>query len=215
VSSRKSYTQKQRDKRIQKQVENLGGPKKITKPKTLKKAVGEAYERANIISRFPFSSGDKGSMLDMAGYKPASPEEKKTGLLQGTTGLFKENVPKQLRDRLKEEKVQKKEAGGEIAKPKKRPKKDPFRADKTEIINEEFSKKVAKQNEKAKKMEKGGEAVPSKYKGFSKLPEKVQQNIDPNLASKYEHGGSVKGKGGKMMCRGQGAAIKGGGFSIR
>lgn len=106
-----------------------------------------------------------------------------------------------------------KEAGGEIAKPKKRPKKDPFRADKTEIINEEFSKKVAKQN--AKKMEKGGEAVPSKYKGFSKLPEKVQQKINPNLASKYEYGGSVKGKGGKMMCRGQGAAIKGGGFSIR
>jgi len=213
VSSRKSYTQKQRDKRIQKQVENLGGPKKITKPKTLKKAVGEAYERANVIARFPFSSGDKGSMLDMAGYKPASSEEKKTALLKGTTGLFKENVPKQLRDRLKEEKVQKKEAGGEIAKPKKRPKKDPFRADKTKIINEEFSKKVAKQN--AKKMEKGGEAVPSKYKGFSKLPEKVQQKINPNLASKYEYGGSVKGKGSKMMCRGQGAAIKGGGFSIR
>ena len=213
MSSRKSYTQKQRDKRIQKQVENLGGPKKITEPKTLKKAVSEAYERANIIARFPFSSGDEGSMLDMAGYKPASPEEKKTGLLQGTTGLFKENVPKQLRDRLKEEKVQKKEAGGEIAKPKKRPKKDPFKADKTEIINEEFSKKVAKQN--AKKMEAGGEAVPSKFKGFSKLPEKVQQKIDPNLATKYEYGGSVKGKGGKMMCRGQGAAIKGGGFSIR
>lgn|GEM_PF-2667644 len=243
MSSRKSYTQKQRDKRIQKQVENLGGPKKITEPKTLKKAVSEAYERANIIARFPFSSGDEGSMLDMAGYKPASPEEKKTGLLQGTTGLFKENVPKQLRDRLKEEKVQKKEAGGEIAKPKKRPKKDPFKADKTEIINEEFSKKVARQNaknketgkanlknlpgskeslednddifKKVKKMKKGGEAVPSKYKGFSKLPKKVQQKINPNLASKYEYGGSVKGKGGKMMCRGQGAAIKGGGFSIR
>jgi hypothetical protein len=103
--------------------------------------------------------------------------------------------------------------GGDVAKPKMRPKS--LKADKTEIINEEFSKKVAKQNEKAKKMEKGGEAVPSKYKGFSKLPEKVQQKINPNLASKYEYGGSVKGKGGKMMCRGQGAAIKGGGFSIR
>jgi len=106
-----------------------------------------------------------------------------------------------------------KEKGGSVVKPKMRPKS--LKADKTEIINEEFSKKVAKQNEKAKKMEKGGEAVPSKYKGFSKLPEKVQQKINPNLASKYEYGGSVKGKGGKMMCRGQGAAIKGGGFSIR
>lgn len=105
------------------------------------------------------------------------------------------------------------EKGGSVPKPKMRPKS--LKADKTEIINEEFSKKVAKQNEKAKKMEKGGEAVPSKYKGFSKLPEKVQQKIDPNLASKYEYGGSVKGKGGKMMCRGQGAARAGKGFSIR
>ena len=105
----------------------------------------------------------------------------------------------------------KKKDGGDVAKPKMRP--ESLKADKTEIINEEFSKKVAKQN--AKKMEAGGEAVPSKFKGFSKLPEKVQQKIDPNLATKYEYGGSVKGKGGKMMCRGQGAAIKGGGFSIR
>ena len=109
--------------------------------------------------------------------------------------------------------ISKFEDGGDVAKPKMRPKS--LKADKTKIINEEFSKKVAKQNEKAKKMEKGGEAVPSKYKGFSKLPEKVQQKIDPNLASKYEYGGSVKGKGGKMMCRGQGAARAGKGFSIR
>ena len=135
----------------------------------------------------------------------------------------------------------KKKDGGDVAKPKMRPKS--LKADKTEIINEEFSKKVARQNaknketgkanlknlpgskeslkdnddifKKVKKMKKGGEAVPSKYKGFSKLPKKVQQKINPNLASKYKYGGSVKGKGGKMMCRGQGAAIKGGGFSIR
>jgi hypothetical protein len=66
------------------------------------------------------------------------------------------------------------------------------------------------------------DAVPPKFKGFSKLPEKVQQKIDPNLASKYEMGGKVEEygaggnvKGGKMGCRGMGAALRGGGFSIR
>lgn len=74
---------------------------------------------------------------------------------------------------------------------------------------------------KVKKMEGGGEAVPSKFKGFSKLPEGVQQKIDPKLASKYEYGGKVKkmkyggsAKGGKMSCRGMGKAIKGGGYTI-
>tara|TARA_R100000654_G_scaffold9026_2_gene20953 strand:+ start:117 stop:788 length:672 start_codon:yes stop_codon:yes gene_type:complete len=115
------------------------------------------------------------------------------------------------------EKVKAKEMkdGGNVPKPKMRPKKDPFRADKTVIINEDFSKAVAKANEeamkKAKKMEEGG-PVPAKFKGFSKLPEAVQEKMNPTLAKKFGEGGSVKGK---MMCRGRGAAIKGGGFSIR
>lgn len=74
---------------------------------------------------------------------------------------------------------------------------------------------------KVKEMKLGGEAVPSKFKGFSKLPEGVQQKIDPKLASKYEMGGKVekyggggKVKGGKMSCRGMGAAVKGGGYTI-
>ena len=118
------------------------------------------------------------------------------------------------------EKVKAKEMkdGGNVPKPKMRPKKDPFRADKTVIINEDFSKAVARANEeamkKAKKMEEGG-PVPAKFKGFSKLPEAVQEKMNPTLAKKFGEGGSVKGKGSKMMCRGRGAAIKGGGFSIR
>tara|TARA_R100000781_G_scaffold97966_1_gene61758 strand:- start:546 stop:1322 length:777 start_codon:yes stop_codon:yes gene_type:complete len=115
------------------------------------------------------------------------------------------------------EKVKAKEMkeGGNVPKPKMRPKKDQFRADKTVIINEDFSKAVAKANEeamkKAKKMEEGG-PVPAKFKGFSKLPEAVQEKMNPTLAKKFGEGGSVKSK---MMCRGRGAAIKGGGFSIR
>ena len=56
-------------------------------------------------------------------------------------------------------------------------------------------------------MEDGGEAVPAKFKGFSKLPESVQQKMDPDLAQKYEKGGAVG------SCRGMGAALRGGKFS--
>ena len=63
----------------------------------------------------------------------------------------------------------------------------------------------------------GGAVVPKKYKGFSKLPEKVQKKIDPNLAQKYEDGGVVRKKKGNSkktgVCRGAGAAIRGTRFS--
>ena len=39
----------------------------------------------------------------------------------------------------------------------------------------------------------GPTTVPNKYKGFSKLPEKVQQKISPKLAAKYAQGGLVRG----------------------
>ena len=35
-------------------------------------------------------------------------------------------------------------------------------------------------------------AVPSKFKGFSKLPEGVQEKISPKLAKKYKTGGMSK-----------------------
>ena len=35
----------------------------------------------------------------------------------------------------------------------------------------------------------GGEAVPNQYKGFSKLPENVQQKMNPALAKRYQQGG--------------------------
>ncbi len=34
--------------------------------------------------------------------------------------------------------------------------------------------------------------TPKKYKGFSKLPEAVQQKMDPEAAMKYMEGGAVK-----------------------
>ena len=76
-----------------------------------------------------------------------------------------------------------------------------------------------KRGGEVQKMEAGGAAVPKKYKGFSKLPEKVQQKIDSDLAQKYEDGGVVEKKKGKSkkssgaVCRGAGAAIRGTRFS--
>ena len=68
---------------------------------------------------------------------------------------------------------------------------------------------------KAKGMEGGGKAVPPKFKGFSKLPESVQQKMNPDLAEKFGMGGDVKGKKGKNICRGRGIARKGTGFTLR
>ena len=67
---------------------------------------------------------------------------------------------------------------------------------------------------KAQEMSGGGEPVPPKFKGFSKLPEEVQEKMDPKLATKFEFGGDVKGKKGRMMCRGMGIARKNKGFKI-
>ena len=99
----KSLEEKKRDERIQKQIEKLGGPKKPPKPKTLKQAASEQYKRARIIQQFPFTSQDKKSTLTRAGFKPATKDEQYTALIKGTVGLYKKNVPKELRDRLKYE----------------------------------------------------------------------------------------------------------------
>ena len=46
--------------------------------------------------------------------------------------------------------------------------------------------------------------VPSKYKGFSNLPEGVQQKIDPKLAKKYKTGGMRK-----AVLKARGGTFKG------
>ena len=68
---------------------------------------------------------------------------------------------------------------------------------------------------KAKEMETGGEAVPKKFKGFSKLPEAVQEKMDPTLAKRFEDGGPVKMGSGGGVCRGMGIARAGGKFKLR
>ena len=68
---------------------------------------------------------------------------------------------------------------------------------------------------KAKEMEAGGEAVPAKFKGFSKLPEEVQKKMDPALAERFEDGGPVKMGAGGGVCKGMGIARAGGKFKVR
>ena len=112
------------------------------------------------------------------------------------------------------------ELGGDVPVPKRRPKKDQFRADKTESLDKEFSKKVAKQNEKnmknVKKMEDGG-----LIGGQKKLDKNKDGKISGDDFAMMEYGGKVeeyggggKVKGGKMSCRGMGKALRGGGFKI-
>jgi len=133
--------------------------------------------------------------------------------------------------------IKKMKAGGDVVKPKAKPKnfkkivqkqkRDRAIADGDMTIGDfnemtpSMMQDFYKDASKVKKMVLGGEAVPSKFKGFSKLPEGVQQKIDPKLASKYEYGGKVKkmkyggsAKGGKMGCRCMGAALRGGGYTI-
>ena len=57
---------------------------------------------------------------------------------------------------------------------------------------------------------KMGGAIPSKYKGFSKLPESVQQKISPSLAKQYMMGGEAKGymHGGMAKNYGYGGMAK-------
>ena len=66
----------------------------------------------------------------------------------------------------------------------------------------------------SRRMEDGG-VVPAKFKGFSKLPEEVQQKMNPKLAKKFEKGGPVKMGQGGGVCRGMGAARAGGKFKLR
>ena len=70
--------------------------------------------------------------------------------------------------------------------PKPRPKKDPFRADKTESLDKEFSKKVAKENEVKKstggtsirKPRKGEKMARTKLTDMEKAIRKLQTQID-------------------------------------
>jgi len=100
---------------------------------------------------------------------------------------------------------------GEIGRIKKAPLKPKPRPDVGAI--ERGNRAARRTAQDLASMEEGGE-VPNKYKGFSKLPEEVQEKISPDLAEKYEFGGKVKGKKNKgNVCRGGGAALRGTKFS--
>ena len=101
MSKTKTYAEKQRDKRIQKQVEKLGGPKTKPKPLPLKDAAKRQYLKARLTTT-------ASSLLPKAGFKPATRKQLFDGFLKGYRGLYNEAVPKELRDRIKLEMKDKK-----------------------------------------------------------------------------------------------------------
>jgi len=101
MSKTKTYAEKQRNKRIQKQVEKLGGPKAKPKSTSLKDAVKRQYLKARLTTT-------ASSLLPKAGFKPATSKQLLDGFLKGYMGLYKEAVPKELRDRIKLEMKDKK-----------------------------------------------------------------------------------------------------------
>ena len=58
-------------------------------------------------------------------------------------------------------------------------------------LKKELREARKKRLSKVVKKKEGSKVVPSKYKGFSKLPEKVQQKMDSGLAKQYMSGGKV------------------------
>jgi hypothetical protein len=101
MSKTKTYAEKQRDKRIQKQVEKLGAPKAKPKPMTLKDAAKRQYLKARLTT-------SASALLPKAGFKPATPSQLLNGFMKGYRGLYNEAVPKELRDRIKLEMKDKK-----------------------------------------------------------------------------------------------------------
>ena len=56
--------------------------------------------------------------------------------------------------------------------------------------------------------------VPPKFKGFSKLPEDVQEQMNPTLAKKFGGGVVKMGKGGGVWQR-HASQLAGGKFKLR
>jgi hypothetical protein len=67
--------------------------------------------------------------------------------------------------------------------------------------NKKLLKEFKRDADRITRKEDGGEIVPKKYKGFSKLPEAVQKKIDPDLANKYVKGGRVRPKPMKAQAK--------------
>ena len=117
----------------------------------------------------------------------------------------------------------KKEDGGKVENPKKykgplpKPKPKPTFIEKVTGKRSKI-KPMSKEEEKyigdkmagkvVEKMNKGGAAVPSEFKGFSKLPEAVQVKMDPVAAKKYNGGGAVRGMGRAYMGSSRKAKIR-------
>ena len=96
-----------------------------------------------------------------------------------------------------------KKEGGNVPKPKMRPMElDPALIKLIREAEKSTPGIMKATGVKPKEMKEGGKAVPPKFKGFSKLPESVQQKMNPDLAEKFGMGGDVKAKKSRNICLG-------------
>jgi hypothetical protein len=82
----------------------------------------------------------------------------------------------------------------EVAKPKMRPKKDPFRADKTKSLNEKFSMDTAKANEKAIKQIKKAMGGLERYEEGGVKKKKKKEDL-PRYRQPIYDDPEIKGRG--------------------
>lgn len=61
-------------------------------------------------------------------------------------------------------------------------------------LRKELAEARKKRLSRETKRNEGGQITPAEYKGFSKLPEKVQKKMSPTLAEKYAVGGKISKK---------------------
>ena len=153
-------------------------------------------------------------------------DENQKELLESIDRVYKTVAADKRADRIEKE-IAKKFEEGKMEKPPK-PTKNPGKGGKGNITLERetitigdklFMKNADGVFEEVMKQKNGGSVismkeggVPAEYKGFSKLPEAVQQKMDPELAKKYKKGGSVNKKTGikrRITIKGMGIAKRG------
>lgn len=72
-----------------------------------------------------------------------------------------------------------------------------------DALRKELAEARKKRLAREAKRKDGGKVTPSKYKGFSKLPEKVQKKMSPTLAKKYKKGGKISKPKSEVVARQQ------------
>ena len=179
------------------------------------------------------SDADRNRIQGIVGMSDGSPSmrirDQLVRSLQGTGQSISDSDMRRIRAMLGRQKPKGMDEGGKVKKAKKYkgplPKPKPTKVER--LLNKRvkgekgpYIPKIGDLNEmgpmiidnktgkQVKRLNKGGAAVPSEFKGFSKLPEAVQVKMDPVAAKKYNGGGEVRGMGKAYMGSSRKAKIR-------